>query len=257
MDSQMISVVTVSYNVVRDIEQTILSVINQTYGNIEYIIIDGNSTDGTVEIIKKYADKISYCISEPDKGIYDAMNKGIDAASGDYIIFMNSGDKFNDKNSIADIFNNTGLTQDIIYGDSVYRYKNGTRIVKALPSNVMKYKLPFSHQSVFVRTNIMKKTHFDLKYRLASDYDFFLTAYKHNRSFAYLPVIVGDVRIDDGASYQHFYKSKKEVMRIHIEHGYSWFFAAYDNYKETVWYSMKRIAKKIISEKIYNKILLR
>ena len=83
----LISVVTVSYNAVSTIEQTILSVINQTYPNVEYIIIDGGSTDGTVDIIKKYADKIAYWVSEPDKGIYDAMNKGGLKTTGDFIQF--------------------------------------------------------------------------------------------------------------------------------------------------------------------------
>ena len=89
----LITIITVAYNAVKDIENTILSVLNQTYPNIEYIIIDGGSTDGTLDIIKKYEDKISYWVSEPDKGIYDAMNKGIVKANGDYLFFLGADDK--------------------------------------------------------------------------------------------------------------------------------------------------------------------
>ena len=90
----LITIITVAYNAVKDIENTILSVLNQTYPNIEYIIIDGGSTDGTLDIIKKYEDKISYWVSEPDKGIYDAMNKGTLKATGVWLNFMNAGDTF-------------------------------------------------------------------------------------------------------------------------------------------------------------------
>ena len=100
----LISIVTVSYNAVLTIEQTILSVINQTYPNVEYIIIDGGSTDGTVDIIKKYADKIAYWVSEPDKGIYDAMNKGGLKTTGDFIQFLNAGDWFENEYVIEKIF---------------------------------------------------------------------------------------------------------------------------------------------------------
>lgn len=99
MDNPLISVVTVAYNAVTTIEKTILSVINQTYPNVEYIIIDGGSTDGTVEIIKKYANKLAYWVSEPDNGIYDAMNKGAKVATGEWINFMNCGDSFFTLNS--------------------------------------------------------------------------------------------------------------------------------------------------------------
>ena len=90
----IISVITVCYNAKSNLEKTILSVLNQTYSNIEYIIIDGGSTDGTIDIIKRYDDKITYWQSEPDNGIYDAMNKGIQKANGEWINFMNAGDLF-------------------------------------------------------------------------------------------------------------------------------------------------------------------
>lgn len=100
----LISVVTVCYNAADTIEKTMLSVLNQTYHDIEYIIIDGGSTDGTVEIIRKYADRIAYWVSEPDKGIYDAMNKGIKVATGEWINFMNAGDEFVDEGVIEKLF---------------------------------------------------------------------------------------------------------------------------------------------------------
>lgn len=101
--SLKITVVTVCYNAVGEIEETILSVINQTYPNVEYIVIDGGSTDGTVDIIKRYEDRITHWISEPDKGIYDAMNKGIRLATGDYINFMNAGDRYYDRDVLSKV----------------------------------------------------------------------------------------------------------------------------------------------------------
>ena len=118
----LISVVTVSYNAVSTIEQTILSVINQTYPNVEYIIIDGGSTDGTVDIIKKYADKIAYWVSEPDKGIYDAMNKGVVVATGEWINFMNAGDIFTDSDVIDKLFH-----QNIIINNEIMRIEEKER----------------------------------------------------------------------------------------------------------------------------------
>ena len=117
-NNPLISVVTVSYNAVLTIEQTILSVINQTYPHIEYIIIDGGSTDGTVDIIKKYANRIAYWVSEPDKGIYDAMNKGIRTAKGEWINFMNAGDLFYSKDTLEKVFSKSiNDNIKVIYGD--------------------------------------------------------------------------------------------------------------------------------------------
>lgn len=126
MDNSLISVITVSYNAVSTIEQTILSVINQTYSNIEYIIIDGGSTDGTIDIIRRYEDKIAYWVSEPDRGIYDAMNKGASKANGEYIAFLNSDDWYElDAVSIIAQFadGKTDLISGIINNTSVNFYR--------------------------------------------------------------------------------------------------------------------------------------
>ena len=104
MNSPQISVITISYNAVNEIENTLLSVINQKYSNIEYIVVDGGSNDGTVDIIRKYENYIDKWISEPDNGIYDAMNKGIDMASGEWLNFMNSGDMFLNDMVLENVF---------------------------------------------------------------------------------------------------------------------------------------------------------
>lgn len=109
-----ITVITVVYNGIDYIEDTILSVINQDYSNIEYIIIDGKSDDGTMDIVEKYATKISYWVSESDNGIYDAMNKGIKVATGDWIIFMNCGDYFFSSDIITQVFSQMLIGIDVV-----------------------------------------------------------------------------------------------------------------------------------------------
>lgn len=104
MEEVKISVITVCYNAVDTLEKTIQSVLEQTYHNIEYIIIDGGSTDGTVEIIHRYVDYLAYWVSEPDRGIYDAMNKGIERATGEWVNFMNAGDYFYNYDVISNVF---------------------------------------------------------------------------------------------------------------------------------------------------------
>ena len=152
MNNPLISVVTVSYNAVTTIEKTILSVINQNYSNIEYIVIDGGSIDGTVDIIKKYADKITYWVSEPDKGIYDAMNKGIIVATGEWINFMNTGDTFYNENVFSEIFELNSYTEDVISGCAQLA---NHKIWKPLDSKKMTlmdfYISGLCHQATFIK----------------------------------------------------------------------------------------------------------
>ena len=208
----IISIITVSFNVVNEIEQTILSVINQTYSNIEYIIIDGGSTDGTIDIIKKYSNHISYWISEPDKGIYDAMNKGIEKASGSYINFMNAGDYFYSNNIIAEIAK-VNLKNDIIFGDTVICRNGQMQISKADPFykyKRLRHKMGFVHQSVFVKTCLAKQNLFDLNYKLAADYNMIITLYRKGAIFYYidLPIAYYDLNgVSSKNRLKHIYET--------------------------------------------------
>lgn len=171
-----ISIITVSYNAIAGIEQTILSVINQTYQNVEYIIIDGGSTDGTVDVIRKYADKIVYWVSEPDKGIYDAMNKGIKKATGEWINFMNAGDCFYREDVISNVFGtNYPPEVFVVYGSVVTKSQN--LVQKPFGLKDFCKCMAFCHQSAFVRKS--KQIEFNTSYPIAADYNYFNSIY-HN-----------------------------------------------------------------------------
>ena len=162
----LISVVTVSYNAISTIEQTILSVISQTYPDIEYIIIDGGSTDGTVDIIKKYADRIAYWVSEPDKGIYDAMNKGIDKATGEWINFMNCGDGFVADHTLYDVFKYSYDDSDVIFGNSFIEDEGiCIELPVQKPISKLRYYPIYRHGASFVRTVVHRKHSFNLSKR--------------------------------------------------------------------------------------------
>lgn len=184
-----ISVITVSYNCMDTIEETILSVINQTYSNIEYIIIDGGSKDGTVDIIKKYQDRIAYWVSEPDGGIYEAMNKGIDKATGDWINFMNAGDTFTDKYVLDKVFKHSSFSNiDVLYGNSTIIENNCKIDAEAGtdPSFLTRYPI-YRHGASFVSSGIHKEYKFDVslkdKLGFALDYNCIYQMYIGKKTF--------------------------------------------------------------------------
>ncbi|WP_455668384.1 glycosyltransferase family 2 protein [Phocaeicola sp.] len=202
MNNPLISVITVSYNAASTIEQTILSVINQTYSNIEYIIIDGGSTDGTVDIIKKYADKITYWVSEPDKGIYDAMNKGIVAATGEWINFMNSGDRFYSDNVLNSVFARIIKCNDadIIYGDRIAEFSFASFYQKPNMLSGMTSSFPIFHQATFVLRKLSNQNLFNTSYSISADYDFFYKMYLKKKQFVYMNIPIAICEIGSGIS---------------------------------------------------------
>ncbi|WP_236849396.1 glycosyltransferase family 2 protein [Chlorogloeopsis fritschii] len=185
-----ISIITPVYNAVSSIEKTILSVIQQEIkSELEYIIIDGGSNDGTLEIIQRYADNINILISEKDNGIYDAMNKGISCASGDIIGIINADDWYNDKalQNIENIFLQEPKI-DIIYSP-LHNYYNGEYLNTFIPGvlNNLIFKFTLNHPSCFVRKTVYEKIGlFDLSYSIAADYDFIFRAYIHGFDFHYV-----------------------------------------------------------------------
>ena len=187
MVNPRVSIITVVKNGERTIEQTIRSVAEQSYGSIEYIIIDDNSTDGTGDIIKKYSDSISIYIREDDKGIYDAMNKGIKAASGEIIGIINSDDWYEKdaiKNAVGE-FTNDEASIDIVCGQGNI-IKNGEVIGRSHKDSIEKiwYYFPFMHPAVFVRNSVYKERGaFDTGYRIAADYDLLLRFYTQGVRF--------------------------------------------------------------------------
>lgn len=223
----LLSVITVVYNGERTLEQTILSVLNQTYENVEYIIIDGASKDHTLDIIKKYEDKIDYWQSETDKGIYDAMNKGISLASGDYICLLNADDwfenyvcekicqeinkeKFDVYYAIARVLNNTGEIYDI-HGSTI---------------NIID-RSSIAHQTAFISKNIYSEYSYDLNYRSAADYDFFCRLARDNKSFKFIDSIFVNYRLD-GMSDSNF--GQIETYKIKYKYGYISFIKYFVHY---------------------------
>jgi len=178
----ILSVITIVYNNVSDIERTMVSVINQTYAGIEYIIVDGLSNDGTLEVIKRYEGNIAKLISEKDEGIYDAMNKGLAAATGDYIIFMNSGDEFYDADTVTSVFA-AADDADIYYGETEMIDANGQSLgqrrhkaPEKFTWRSFKFGMNVSHQAIYIRRSLLEP--YDRRYQLSSDIDWIIRAAK-------------------------------------------------------------------------------
>lgn len=202
-----LSIITVNFNDAEGLERTIKSVISQTFHDYEYIIIDGGSTDGSVDVINKYESYIDYWVSEPDGGIYPGMNKGLRQAKGEYLNFMNGGDRYHSSDVLEKIFA-LGSDADIITGN---HSENGLRNVgKEGVTMLDLYKWAIDHQASFIRRDVALRHPYDEKYRIVSDWKFFIEALIFdNCSFCYTDTIVVDVDMK-GISNTNFELDKKE-----------------------------------------------
>lgn len=212
-----VSIITVCLNSAATLEQTINSVLSQTYTNIEYIIIDGGSTDGTIDIIKKYESQISCWISEPDRGLYDAMNKGIERATGDIIGIINSDDwyELSTVEKVLACFCSTNA--DLVHGNrSEFSDADNTTYLRTpeLRENYIFFTCAYLHPTVFVKSEIYKKYGaFNCKYKVCADYEFLLRLYAQGVRIHYLPEILTHFRVG-GFSRKHGWKLVREMHHI-------------------------------------------
>ncbi|MBN2568719.1 MAG: glycosyltransferase [Deltaproteobacteria bacterium] len=188
-----VTIITVTYNDAGNLLKTIDSVVSQTYKNKEYIVIDGGSGDGTRELLTKYDSVIDNWVSEPDEGIFHAMNKGSQKATGEWIIFLNSGDVFFNDHVLEDIYSKAVPANiDVIYGDAVYFYGE-MRYKEFRKAGDLRYfwkGLMTSHQSFFLRRKIMERYQFDLRYKVAADFYYLYALYMNQGLFRHIPLYV-------------------------------------------------------------------
>ena len=189
-DRPVVTVVTVVLNDAAGLQKTIASVTSQTYDNIEFIVIDGSSADATLEVIRGCQDRLDFWISEPDRGIYDAMNKGIDLATGSWINFLNCGDCFYRDDTVETVFRSSYTDADFIYGDTFFLSGDFHGVVKAWDFSLLWKTMVFTHQSLFTKADILKKRQFDTSFRICADYDIIFSAYMEGRSFYYADTVI-------------------------------------------------------------------
>lgn len=218
-----LSIVTVCYNAEKTIEETLISVLNQSFTDYEYIFIDGASNDNTYKIIRKYIKDFNAkgikctLISEPDNGIYDAMNKGALLASGEWITYMNADDSYYNDRVLEQVFNKEiDDSVCLLYGNTYFNKPGENAIVEAKPYHTITHHLPFCPQAAFVRTSVQKELQFDCNFSISADYDFFLRLFLKDQSHIKLNITVAIFNWG-GASNVNLPKTYREDTLVKIK----------------------------------------
>lgn len=240
------SVITVCYNAGAVIEDTIQSVISQTYHHVEYIIIDGASTDKTYSIIHRYREHITRVVSEPDQGIYDAMNKGIALATGDYLCFLNAGDSFHEDDTLQQMVHtlrDTDELPDVLYGETQLVDREGHFVrmrrlsaPERLTWHSFRWGMLVCHQAFFAKRSLAEP--YDLRYRFSADFDWCIRVMKEARTLHPTHLVLIDY-LQEGMTTRNHQASLRERFRI-MAHHYGWFSTLCVH----VWFLLRAVLKK-------------
>lgn len=239
------SVITVTYNAATVLEDTIQSVISQTYHHVEYIIVDGGSTDGTLDIIGHYRDRIATVVSEPDKGLYDAMNKGMRLATGDYLCFLNAGDSFHEDDTLQSIAHSlTGSAlPDVIYGQTALVDNEGhfVRMRRLSAPERLDWKsfrqgMLVCHQAFFAKRTLADP--YDLRYRFSADFDWCIRVMKRAQTLHNTHLTLIDY-LEEGMTTRNRRASLRERFRIMVKH-YGWASTVLHH----AWFVVRAVIKK-------------
>lgn len=225
------SIITVTYNAEKVLERTLKSVVSQSYNEVEYIIVDGSSTDGTLALVAHYQEYVTQLLSEPDKGIYDAMNKGLQLATGDYICFLNAGDTFYGSDTLASMVSSlnamrlpTTTLPDILYGETAIVDEKGDflsmrrlKAPKKLSWKSFKQGMLVCHQSFFVKRTLAQTEQYDLRYRFSADFDWTIRLLKRAKGIYFTNLILVNY-LNEGTTTQNHKASLKERYHIMCSH---------------------------------------
>lgn len=258
-----VSIITINFNNEKGLEKTVKSVLSQTVSDFEFIIIDGASNDNSVNIIKQYADKINYWVSEKDRGIYDAQNKGIVKAAGDYLLFLNSGDCFYDENVLKDFYDYLNKNhKKVIYGNSNFLNDNGSSYSVTPPAKLdlnFWYANTINHQAIFTHIDLFKKYgNFNTEYKLAADFDFLFKLFiKEPSEFLYFNQMICDYDntglTSKGEHHKIIFKERKKILQSYLSK--QDFRILRESYFKTI--SVKKKYSIIISENNFLRITLK
>jgi len=225
----LVTVVTVVLNEAQALAHTIESVLDQTYENIEFIVIDGGSTDSTLDLLPRYDDRIDHWLSGSDRGIYDAMNKGIALASGEWINFLNAGDLFYESGTVAAVFGKVvaddGAT-DFIFGHTCFLGGDFRGVVKAWKFDILWKTMVFTHQSLFTRARLLKGRPFDTRFQICADYNLIFNSYMEGKKFFHSDTVIAafDPGLSDVNRARMALEKWRVVRRFRNDWKFHWFY---------------------------------